>query len=51
MRHNFDRLRDFVQPDPPDIDDDEEEYDPFASSDEEYEQWRDRQMGLDDYDD
>ena len=50
MMHNFDRLRDFVQPDPPDIDD-EEEYDPFAYSDEEYEQWRDRQMGLDDYDD
>lgn len=48
MMHNFDRLRDFVQPDPPDIDD--EENDPFASSDEEYEQWRDRQMGLDDYD-
>ena len=47
--HNFDRLRDFVQPDPPDIDD-EEETDPFASSDEEYEQWRDQQMGLDDYD-
>lgn len=47
--HNFDRLRDFVQPDPPDIDD-EEENDPFASSDEEYEEWRDRQMELD-YDD
>ena len=39
--HNFDRLRDFVQPDPP------EENDPFASSDEEYEEWRDRQMELD----
>ena len=39
-----------VPTDPPDIDD-EEEYDPFAYSDEEYEQWRDRQMGLDDYDD
>lgn len=29
---------------------DEEEYEPFASSDQEYEEWRDRQMGLDDYD-
>lgn len=49
--HNFDRLRDFVQPDPPEpAFNDEEEYEPFASSDEEYEQWRDRQMGLDDYD-
>lgn len=47
--HNFDRLCDFVQPDPPDFDDDET--DPFAYSDEAYEQWRDQQMGLDDYDD
>lgn len=38
-----------VPTDPPDVDD-EEEYDPFAYSDEEYEEWRDRQMGLDDYD-
>ena len=49
MRHNFDRLRDFVQPGPPDIDD--EDNDPYAYSDQEYEQWRDRQMELDDYDD
>lgn len=40
-----------VPTDPPErAFDDEEEYDPFAYSDEEYEQWRDRQMGLDDYD-
>lgn len=38
-----------VPTDPPDVVD-EEEYDPFASSDEEYEQWRDRQMELEDYD-
>ncbi len=38
-----------VPTDPPDVDD-EEESDPFAYSDEEYEEWRDRQMGLDDYD-
>lgn len=39
-----------VPTDPPEPAFDEEEYDPFASSDEEYEEWRDRQMGLDDYD-
>lgn len=37
-----------IPTDPPDVDD--EETDPFAYSDEEYEEWRDRQMGLDDYD-
>lgn len=30
--------------------DDDEDNDPYAYSDEEYEEWRDRQMGLDDYD-
>lgn len=35
-----------IPTDPPDIDD-EEEYAPFAYSDEEYEDWRDRQMELD----
>lgn len=43
-------VRMHIPTDPPDVVD-EEEYDPFASSDEEYEEWRDRQMGLDDYDD
>lgn len=40
----------YIPTDPPDLVDDEEESEPFAYSDEEYEEWRDRQMGLDDYD-
>ena len=41
----------YIPTDPPErAFDDDEEYDPFAYSDEEYEDWRDRQMGLDDYD-
>ena len=39
-----------IPTDPPEHTYDVEDDDPYADSDQEYEEWRDRQMGLDDYD-